>query len=267
MLKQILFFLFSFLLISCVGDFEEKKLLGYSNKNGKLHFEIIEKDFNKNDSLNFSEKRFVVLDSQNRIINKNNSQFLFYDNQNRLHEIKSVYRRGRKTNILVYKYLYDKKQNLRLITYQFNKVDTIQTFKYNNLNQLIQKDYPFRKFSVKYKYKNGEISETKELVNGSVSKHSTFIYDNRGNKSIEEWIFNEDQKLRTYFKYDSKNRLISKRDSSLTTFGNLNECVEFLDKYYYDKNDSLIEKRQYDRVLSERDFKYRGKTTYEYKKL
>ncbi|MCY0977363.1 hypothetical protein PGH12_00395 [Chryseobacterium wangxinyae] len=153
MLKQILFFLFSFLLISCVGDFEEKKLLGYSDKNGKLHFEIIEKDFNKNDSLNFSEKRFVVLDSQNRIINKNNSQFLFYGNQNRLQEIRSVYRRGGKTNIVVYKYLYDEKQNLRLITFQFKKVDTIQTFKYNNLNQLIQEDYPFRKFSVNYKYK------------------------------------------------------------------------------------------------------------------
>lgn len=267
MSKRILFFLSSFFMISCVGDFEEKRLLKYSDEAGKFRFEIIERDFNENDSLNFEEKRMVVLDSQHRIINRNNLQFLFYNNQDKLLEIKSVYRRGGKTNILIYKYFYDEKQNLKFITYQFNKVDTIQTFEYNALNQLIQKKYPFRNFIIQYKYDKGGISEITEFEHENISKHSTFIYDNKGNKSIEDWVFNENKKMRTYFKYNSKNKLISKRDTSFTNSGAPNECVETLDKYYYDKNDSLVEKKQYDRVLSEKEFKYRGKITYDYKKL
>lgn len=267
MSKQIFVGLSSFLIISCVGDFEEKKLLDYSYKNSKLHFEITEKDYNEKDSLNFEEKRFIILDSQNRIINKNNLQFLFYNNQNKLKEIKSVYRRGGKTNILSYEYFYDKKQNLKFITYQYNETDTIQIFKYNKLSQLIQKDYPFRKSSIKYKYDKDQISEIVEFENGKVSKYSKFIYDDKGNKSIQNWIFNENQKMRTYFKYNSKNKLISERDSSFTNSGNPNENVEFLDKYFYDKNDSLVEKKHYDRILSEKEFKYRGKTTYNYKQL
>ena len=267
MSRQILGILSSLFMISCFGDFEEKKLLDYSDKNEKLKFEIIEKDFNEDDSLNFEEKRFIVLDFQNRIINKDNSQFFFYNNQNKLQEIKSVYRRGGKTNILICKYLYDKKQNLKLITYQFREVDTIQILEYDEMNHLIQKHNPFRKSLIKYKYDKDKISEMTEFENGEVSKYSTFIYDDKGNKSVEDWVFNKNQRMRTYFKYNSKNKLISERDSSFTNSGHPNESVESLDKYFYDKNDSLIEKRQYDRVLSEKELKYRGKTTYFYKKL
>lgn len=267
MSRQILLILSSLFIISCLGDFEEKKLLDYSDKNEKFKFEIIEKDFNADDSLNFEEKRFVVLDFQNRIINKNNSQFLFYNNQNKIQEIKSVYRRGGNTNILIYKYLYDKNQNLKLITYQFNDVDTIQILEYDEMNHLIQKYNPFRKSLIKYKYHKDKISEITEFENGEVSKYSTFIYDNKGNKSVEDWVFNKNQRMRTYFNYNSKNKLISERDSSFTNSGHPKESVESLDKYFYDKNDSLTEKRQYGRVLSEKEFKYQGKITYEYKKL
>ncbi|MCJ8154586.1 hypothetical protein MKJ01_12510 [Chryseobacterium sp. SSA4.19] len=267
MLKQI-FGVLSFLsIISCEGDFEEKRLLDYSEKNGKVKFEIIKRDFTKNDSLNFEEKRFVVFDSRNRIINKNNSQFFFYDHNNKLKEIKSIYRRGGKTNILIDKYLYDEKQNLIFITYQFNEVDTTQIIRYNKSNQLIQKDYPLRHLSIKYKYVKDKISEIRESENESISKNSKFIYDSIGNKLIEDWEFKENQRLRTYFKYNSRNKPIYKRDSALTNSGNPNEYVEFIDKYYYDKNDSLIEKRQYGRFLSEKEFKYRGKTTFEYKRI
>ncbi len=267
MLKYISLLIISFLVISCSGDIEEQKLLRFSDENKKYEFEIIEKDFNEKDSLNFEKKNYKILDSQHRVINENNLRFSFYNTHNKLSEIKSVYRRGGKTNILIYKYLYDKKQNLKLVTYQFNEVDTIQILKYNEMNQLIQKYYPFRQSLIKFKYDKDKISEITEFENGEVSKYSTFIYDDKGNKLIEDWIFNENQRMRTYFKYNSKNKLISERDSSFTNSGHPNECVESLDKYYYDKNDSLIEKRQYDRILSEKEFKYRGKTTYSYKQL
>jgi hypothetical protein len=255
-------------MISCLGDFQEKKLLDYSDENGKFKFEVIERDFNENDSLNFEEKRFVVLDSQHRIINKNNLQFFFYNNQNKLQEIKSVYRRGGKTNILINKYLYNDKGNLIYITYRFNnKIDTVRKFKYNSFNQLVEEFYLIKSLSVKYKYDNNKISEKKEFEKGGISENFKFSYDSKGNKSIQNRTFNGDQKLRTYFKYNSENRLINKRDSSLTTFGNPNEYVEFIDEYYYDKTDSLIERRQLGRVLNDKEFKLRGKTTYEYKKL
>ncbi|GGG52797.1 hypothetical protein [Epilithonimonas arachidiradicis] len=267
MLNYISLLLISFLVISCSGDIEEQKLLRFSDENKKYEFEIIEKDFNEKDSLNFEKKYYKILDSQYRLINENNLQFSFYNSHNKLSEIKSVYRRGGKTNILIYKYLYDKKQNLKLITYQFNDVDTIQIFKYNEMNQLIQKDYPFRKSLIKYKYDKDKISEITEFENGEISKYSKFSYDDKGNRSIEDWVFNENQRMRTYFKYNSKNKLISKRDTSFTNSGHPNEYVEFLDKYFYNKNDSLIEKRQYGRILSEKKFEYRGKTTYDYKQL
>lgn len=267
MLKYIFLLIISSWMFSCSGDIEKQRLLRFSDENKKYEFEIIEKDFNEKDFLNFEKKNYKVLDSQHRVINENNLKFSFYNNHNKLSEIKSVYRRAGKTNILTYRYLYDSKQNLKLLTYHFNKIDTIQIFKYNKLNQLVQKDYPFRKSSIKYKYITDKISEITEFENGEVSKYSTFIYDDKGNKLIEDWTLNGKQRMRTYFTYNSKNKLISERDSSFTNSGHPNECVESLNKYYYDKNDSLKEKTQYDRILSEREFKYRGKTTYDYRQL
>lgn len=267
MLKYISLLIISSWMFSCSGDTEKRRLLRFSDENKKYEFEIVEKDFNEKDFLNFEKKNYKVLDSQHRVINENNLKFSFYNNHNKLSEIKSVYRRAGKTNILTYRYLYDSKQNLKLLTYHFNKIDTIQIFKYNKLNQLVQKDYPFRKSSIKYKYIKDKISEITEFENGEVSKYSTFIYDDKGNKLIEDWTLNGKQRMRTYFTYNSKNKLISERDSSFTNSGHPNECVESLDKYYYDKNDSLKEKTQYDRILSEREFKYRGKTTYDYRQL
>ncbi|KAA0126953.1 hypothetical protein FY557_15250 [Chryseobacterium sp. SN22] len=181
--------------------------------------------------------------------------------------MKFVYRRGGRINILTDQYIYDRKQNLRFVTYQFRDIDTIKIYAYNKFNQLIREEYPLRKSFIHYKYRNGRISEATKIENGTISKHSEFVYDQNGNKSIENWVFKGDQKMRTYFKFNAKHQLISKRDSCITTFGNPNEYVEFLNQYVYNKNDSLTEKRKYDRVLSENHFQYRGKMTYEYREI
>lgn len=264
MSKFILIYLISLLAVSCSGELEKIKLLNNVGKNKKYRIEIIIKDFNQNDSLNFEKKRQLILDSNNRIICKNGLSFFFYNHNGKRFQTKSVYRRGGITNILTYQYIYDRKQNLRFVTYQFRDIDTIRIYAYDKFNQLIREEYPFRKAFIYYKYRNGRISETTEVKDSTVLKHSEFIYDQNGNKSVENWVFSGDQKMRTYFKYNSKNKLIYKRDSCITTGENPNEYVEFLDRYYYNKQDSLIEKRQYGRILSENDFRYRGKTTYNY---
>ncbi len=256
---------FSFLLISCSGDIESSRLLEYSDSNKKYQINVTEREYNENDSLVFEKKNLTIFDSKNRIININNSQFYFYDTQNKLIDEKSIYRRGGKTNILKHSYLYDKDGKLRFKTFQFNsQIDTTQIYKYNNFNQLVEIENPnsIKKFS----YQNKKVSEEIEIIDDEISKKSIFIYDLKGNKIIDNWIFNVSQKMKTYFKYNFKNKLISKRDSCITVFGNPNEFVEYLDQYFYDKNDSIIEKKMFGRILSEKDFKIRSKTKYFYKK-
>ncbi|MGR3853804.1 hypothetical protein [Chryseobacterium indologenes] len=260
----LLFFLTS--LISCNGDLKEFKLLRYSDKNKKYEFEIWERNYGQNDSLDFVKTYFRVINSENQIINKNNTEFLFYNNQHKIDELISVYHRGWRTHILSYKYLYTTNGKLNFVIQRDdNKTDTIEHYLYNHFNQLIEKRNGL--YKVKYTYEKDKLIEVTEFENDEVSKHSKFIYDDRRNKSIENWVFSGDQKMRTYFKYNSKNKLISKRDSSITVHGNPNEYVEFLTRYQYNHNDSLVEEKNFGRVLSEKDFKYRGKTTYEYKKL
>lgn len=266
MLKWILlsFFIISF--ISCKEDIEELQLLKYSAENKKYKIEIIEREFNESDSLNLKNRHFKIFNSQNQVINENNTKFLFYNDQNEIIETKSLYHRGWKTNILINKYSYGEERNLILITTSFNNnIDTIQIYKYNSLNQLIEKKQGDLK--VQYKYNKNKLFEIVEFKDEEISKHSKFTYDAKGNRIIEDWTFNNNQKMRTYFTYNSKSKLVNKRDSSITTFGITNEYVEFLSRYYYDINDSLIAKKNFGRVLNEKEFKYRGKTSYEYNKL
>ncbi|MBV6881161.1 hypothetical protein NG800_014250 [Epilithonimonas ginsengisoli] len=265
MLKNFSLTVFTFLLVSCSGDIESYKLLKYSDSNKKYQIDVIEREYNENDSLVFEKKNLTIFDSKNRIININNSQFYFYNIHNKLTDEKSIYRRGWKTNILRHTYIYDKDGKLRFETFQINsQIDTTGIYKYNNFNQLIEIKNPnlIKKFS----YQEKKISEEIEIIDDEISKKSIFTYDLKDNKIIDNWICNVSQKMKTYFKYNSKNKLISKRDSCITVFGNPNEFVEYLDQYFYDKNDSIIEKKMFGRVLSEKEFKIRSKTRYLYKK-
>lgn len=265
MLKIFSITVFAFLLISCSGDIESYHLLKYSDSNKKYQMNVTESEYDENDSLVFDKKILTVFDSNNRIININNSQFYFYNIQNKLVDEKSIYRRGWKTNILKHTYLYDKDGKLRFKTFQFNsQTDTTQIYKYNNLNQLIEIENP--NFIKRFSYQDKKIAEIIEIRDNAISDKSSFIYDSYGNNIVNNWIFSGSQKMKTYFKYNSKNKLISKRDSSITTSGHPNEEVESLEQYLYDQNDSIIEKRLYGRILSEKDFKIRSKTKYFYKK-
>ncbi|WP_378104009.1 hypothetical protein [Chryseobacterium sp. sg2396] len=186
------------LVVSCSGELEKIKLVNAVSKNKKYGLEIITREFNQNDSLNFEKKRQLIFDSKNRLICKNGLSFFFYNHNGKLSQVKSVYRRGGRTNILTDQYIYDRKQNLRFITYQFGDIDTLKIYAYSKSNQLIREEYPFRKLFIYYKYRNNRISEAINIENGSVSKYSEFKYDQNGNKLVENWV-SGNQKVRTYF--------------------------------------------------------------------
>ena len=264
MLKKIFYVASILLFNSCIGDIEKLKLDKYSEKNKSYEIEVFEKHFDEKDSLLSQKIKLMVFDRKNRLINENNSIFYFYNSKNKINEVKSIYRRGLKTSILEYDYLYDKNGNLKFIIYNN---DTIQYFLYDKYNQLIEKGNRVSKFKTTFKRNDKNIIEETEYENGGIAKHSKFKYDSKQNKIINNWVFNRDQQMKTYYKYNTKNKLISERDSCITTFGNPNEFVEFLTEYYYDKNDSISEKRELGRVLSEKEMKLRGSTKFEYKKL
>lgn len=253
------------LLFSCCEEFEKSKLLKYSHENESYKIEVSKKYFNEKDSLLYEKKHTKVFDNRDRIINLNDNVFYFYNDSNKLTQTKSIYRRGRTTKILTNNYIYNQHHNLAYITYDFNKIDTIRFYKYDKEFNLVESGN--NRFKAQYKYLNNKIIQEKEFDNNELSKISNFIYDKKGNKIINNWIFNKNQKMITYYTYDLKNRLFTERDSSITTFGNPNEVVESLTKYIYDKKDSLIEKKMFSRILSEKVFKYEGKTTFEYKKF
>lgn len=263
-LKNI-FLLTILMFFSCCGEFEKSKLLKYSHENESYKIEFSEKDFNERDSLLYEKKYTKVFDNKNRIINLNNNVFYFYDDFNKLTQTKSIYRRGRITRILTYNYIYNQHHDLAYTTFKINEIDTIKFYKYDKEFNLVE--FGNNYFKTQYKYLNNKIIQEKEFDNNELLEISNFIYDKKGNKIINNWIFNKNQKMITYYTYDLKNRLSTERDSSITTFGNPNEVVESLTKYMYDKKDSLIEKRSFSRILSEREFKYEGKTTFEYKKF
>ena len=72
--------------------------------------------------------------------------------------------------------------------------------------------------------------------------------------------------MKTKFEYNEKGKLFREIDSSFNQGTNPNEFVEFMDEYKYDKNDSIIEIIILGRVLSESDFKVRGRKIFELKK-
>ncbi len=120
--------------------------------------------------------------------------------------------------------------------------------------------------TINYEYLNGKISKKTIFEDNEISRISEYKYDKLNRIETEDWVFSGTNRMRTYYKYNSKNKLFSERDSSFSNVINPNEYVEFLTEYYYDKNDSIIEIRKSGRIHSENEFKIRGKTKFSYLK-
>ena len=254
-------------LISC-GNFEENNLLEYSEKNKSYQITKTVKHFNEKDSLIGKVNSSIsVYDSKNRLININNNYFYFYDSIDRLSETKLVYRRegkGRISRIIIHKYFYDQNKNLVNITDNTEKKDTLKSLKYDKFGNL-ESEIGIRE-KIDYQYSNSKLSKKTIIENNKISKISEYKYDNFNRIETEDWVFSGTNRMKTYYKYYSNNKLFSERDSSYSKVTNPNQFIEFLTEYYYDKNDSIIEIRDLGRISCEREFKIRGKRKFSYVK-
>lgn len=262
----ILIFLF-FNFISC-RNIEEHNLLKYSEENKSYEIIKIEKNLNEKDSLIRKERNSVfVYNSKNKLINVNNNYFYFYNPNGKISETKSIYKRegkGNIVNITKNKYLYNEKGNLIKIVNPEENENVIKTLKYDKFGNLIS-EVGLRE-TINYEYLKGKIVKKTILENNEISKISNYKYDKWNRILTEDWVFSETNLMKTYYKYYPNNKLFSKRDSSYSKVTNPNQYVEFLTEYYYDKKDSIIEIRDLGRVASEKDFKIRCKTKFEYQK-
>ncbi|MFC5684567.1 RHS repeat domain-containing protein [Flavobacterium sp. MAHUQ-51] len=254
-------------LISC-GNLEENSLLEYSEKNKSYQITITENNLNEKDSIIRRATSVTnIYDSKNNLINSNNLSFYFYNSQNKLSETKSVYKREGKgliSKILKHKYLYDKNGKLIKIIDNTKNDVIIWELKYDKFGNL-KSEIGLRE-TINYEYLNGKVIKKTVIEDNEISKVSEYKYDKLNRIEIEDWVFSGTNRMKTYYKYNSNNKLFSKRDSSFSKITNPNQYIEFLTEYYYDKNDSLIEIRKLGRIYTEKEFKIRGKTKFKYLK-
>ena len=241
--------------IQIINEFEQKE---------KFRIWKTEKSYNKIDSMYSNKESFTAFDSLNRVINKNNSIFYSYNSDNKITTEHSIYRRDRIVKVINKEYKYDNQGNLEMILKIGETVDTIQRFKYNESNQILQSKTEFKE--INYRYENGKLLEKISKEKKSNPRISNFVYDKNSNLITENWVFGDNHKMKTTFKYDERNRLISEIDSSYEKRTNPNTFIEFRTNYEYNSNDSIIKKISLGRILSETEFKNRGTITYEYEK-
>jgi hypothetical protein len=267
MKRNIFLIILLYNLISC-GNLEENNLLEFSEKNKSYQITKTENHLDEKNSL-IGKKSYLisVYDSKNNLINTNNNKFYFYDSSNKLTETKSIYKREGKgiiSKIINHKYYYDKKGNLIKIINNSEKEEIIKRFKYDKFGNL-ESVIGIRE-SINYQYLNAKVSKKTITENNEISKTSEYKYDKFNRIETEDWVFSGTNRMKTYYKYHSNNKLFSKRDSSFSKVTNPNQYVEFLTEYYYDKNDSIVEIRKLGRVANEKEFKIRGKRKFSYLK-
>ncbi|KQB44065.1 hypothetical protein RCH33_3235 [Flavobacterium daejeonense] len=266
-MKKLSILIFISISLTFCGKVEENRLIAETEKAEKYRISITETKVTDKDSIWFEKKSFKVYDRLNRVINENDNSFLFYDSKNKLINTKLIYKREGKgfPRIINRKRIYNSKGKLIAILNDSNpETDTIVTFTYNSSNKVIKEENNTQK--TLYEYKNNLISKKTIIESNDTIKTSNYFYDKSGKIISEVWIFSGKNKVKSFYKYYPNNKLLSKRDSSYSVKSNPNEYVEFLTEYYYDKNDSISEIRSLGRVLSETDFKLKGKTKFKYRK-
>ncbi|KAF2327390.1 hypothetical protein [Flavobacterium daemonense] len=262
-MKRHLIFTILLLLLTSCGNIEESSLISNSKNDEKFRIVVTEKHLTEKDSVLSEHKSFKVFDKLNRLINVNDNLFMFYNSNNKLINTKSIFKRKGKglAKIINREQFYDSFGNLIFI---LDDNDTIAKYTYDSNQKIIKEAYTYKQ--IIYEYKDNFNSKKIIIEDNDTSKVSNYFYDKTGKLVTENWTFSKKHEMKSFYKYYSNNKLFSKRDSSYVKTTNPNEYVEFLTEYYYDKNDSIIEIRDLGRVLSENEFKLRGKRIFEYRK-
>lgn len=221
-----------------------------------------EYEYNEKDSLYSQKKYFNAFDSNNRLINKNNIIFYEYNDLGKIIEEKSIYQRDQIVKVTTVKYLYDENRKLKHKIRVNETLDTIMTNKYNSNGQLTQSKNQLE--TIRYAYENDLLIKKTTLRKGLESRVSNYKYDSTGRLTMDNWIFSGSNKMKTTFKYDEKNRLKEEIDSSYSIKSNPKSYVEFKTEYKYNDVDSIVEIAKFGRVVSESEFRFRGKTIFKY---
>jgi hypothetical protein len=259
-------YLLLLIIVGCSApqNIEELQLLQEFEKIESYRVWTTKKGFNDRDSMYLKERCFIAFDSLNRIINKNDHTFYYYDANDRIIERKSIYRREDRVKILTDVYHYDSIGNLIVIIANEPPADTVRKFQYNEYNQVIRGGSRYYHTTYEYEYRADQLIKKVVKDNYYIRRSSEYVYDSIGRIATEHWFFGDDHRMKTTFEYDDKSRLIVEIDSSCTNHDSPNTYIEFKTVYQYNSKDSIIEITDYGRILSENEFRFSGRTTFEY---
>jgi hypothetical protein len=221
---------------------------------------IVEKTYNRNDSLELSSTYFKSFNNKNLLINNNNFSFYYYNQINKIDSIVFFFSRDGKNFLkTINKYIYDHKGRLSKI---MNHNSVIKEYIYDSLNRtIVINDH----YKTEIDYLNNNLVNKRIYENGELYKQSLFINNNLGLPLIENWTFSGDNKMTTTYEYIKdkiKSETIYQLDLDSNASPNLQVATKKLYKYL--DNDSISEIISYYQVKKSKSFFQNRRTTYEY---
>ncbi len=281
-----LFILFT-LLISCGQGFIQKNKPKPENKLEK-YFEkyvvrtqpILQIDSDNHEKSTTSY--FIGYDSLNRTVNHRNSQFYEYDSLGRISkEYLCVISRDPtciKPHIFFYEYDDGNLARIKhLNNFMNDSIPSVkETFEYDSKNRLIQ-HIKYLTDTLTYTYLGDGTCKHSELetywvndMNGNsvrVVKKTIYDYDSFGRKTSQTWSSSPDGLSgKKYFFYDSNNRLVMEKDTSLDNYNRepYSCCILHWTNYKYDSNNRLVEEEYSTGSYDNPNPKFQRSTKYQY---
>ena len=247
---------------------------------------LIETKINKRDTAKkVIYESIIGYDSQYREINNNNFQFFEYNENGQIikrYKINNQRIKKLFSKPILYEYHY-KNGRLQNVTHKTEfeflnnqNFEVIESYKYDEIDRLIMKTN-FSSDTTTFSYNKNDslpISQTKieyitnfdfEVVRRIRTTY--FEYDSIGRKIRETWKDNDKLSMTTQFFYDSKNRIIQEKDSSLNNHTSPNSYILFWRSIKYDDNDRIIEEINTGGTIKDPKPSFRYKTIYEYTRI
>lgn len=230
-------------------------------------------------------ERVIGYDSLCRVINNNNFQFFEYNENGQIikrykvnnQRIKKLFS---KPVLYEYHYKNDKLQNITIKSeFEFlnsQNSEVIESYKYDEKDRLIMITNCSSDTTTFSYNKNDSlpISQTKiEYITNFDFKvvrrvrTTYFEYDSIGRKIKETWKDNDKLSMTTQFFYDSKNRIILEKDSSLNNHTSPNSYILFWRSIKYDDNNRIIEEINTGGTIKDPRQSFRYKTIFEYTRI
>lgn len=224
---------------------------------------------------------YIGYDSSGRIVNNKNYQFYEYDSLGRISkECLCILSRDptcSKPHIFLYEYSDGKLVRIKhLNKFSNGSMPSVkQTFLYDTKNRLIE-HVKYGTDTIRYGYKGDDTCKYSELniywTNAGsgevkVTKTTIFQYDSLGRKTSQTWSEPiSGLRWRNDFIYDSNNKLVLQKDTSLDNHSRepYSCCILYWTDYKYDNQGRLVEKTRNSGSFDDPDPKFQYSTKYEY---